>query len=541
MGFTLSLLIYAVIQVIVVTYKEFYEYEVTTNTVSYIQIAQKYLNGDFRNAVNGAFGPLESWLLVPLLKLGLAPVLSVSILNFSAGVLLLIGIRSLSYRFEMSESLRNIVSFTAVPIVLQFTSMDHVADLLVTCALVYYLTFILSKDYPDRMYNGALSGAICAAGYFSKSYILPFFILHFVLSNFFYCFRFRDKRKNILRNALLGLVVFSLFTVPWIIALSDKYDKITVGNSGEYNYRVIGPEAKEPEGDWWAWSGWHLYTRMGQPVYDQGFFPPSNGTALNSWEDFSYLVPFMKAWSPFESIDNFKHQIKLVLRNTFYTVGILEGSFSLLSSAIIIGYILINVLPFNNQLLHKSGFYTLMVLVIYPIGYILLHPHERYLWVLCIMVLLMGAQLLHFLFQGDFFNKTRKNVLILFFVLSFAALPFKNVIGATNHDRAMYGSLSRQMMEFNKLQGSIASNDNFSETIKLFFYADVKLRYYGQAKKDISDHELTNELKKYDIDYYLVWYKDGDINNQAGFLSAYKEITNGSVTGLKIYSLKDSN
>ncbi|MHC4572433.1 MAG: hypothetical protein ACYS0C_10215, partial [Planctomycetota bacterium] len=56
------LLIYLVAGISILKY---YRYLVNPDGISYISIAQKYINGDFSNAVNGWWGPMLSWLLVP--------------------------------------------------------------------------------------------------------------------------------------------------------------------------------------------------------------------------------------------------------------------------------------------------------------------------------------------------------------------------------------------------------------------------------------------------------------------------------------------
>jgi hypothetical protein len=533
--FILSLITFLLLSIFLIKYKELDQYGINTNTISFISIAQKYIRGEFNNAVNGAFAPLFSWLLIPFLKLNLNPLLAVRVLNLIIGLLLLIGVRILSYRFEMKESIRDTISFIAVPIVLQDSLRDHTADLLVVCILVYYLNIIFNPDYSNKVYKGILSGLIGAIGYLSKAYVFPFFISHFLLFNGLHYFKIKEKKKKILRNAMLGMIIFFIISGPWIVILSNKYNKITLGTSGTYNHRVMGPEVPKPKGEWIGWEGWRRYIRMGHPVYDQGFFPPPNETALSAWEDFTYLIPYLKPWSPLESWDFLKHQIKLILKNIYYTIGILESSFSIFSIVIIIGYILFCIPSF----LQDDRIFPLLTIILYSGGYILLHPDERYLWIVKFLILLMGGYLLNVLFQSDFFNDTRKRILMIFFILSFIALPLNN-LRAPNFDKEMYGILSKKLEKYNSLTGKIASNDKFSETLKLLFYSRMKMRYYGQAKKDISEDELKRELKKYDIDYYLVWEKSS-VRDSPKFLSLYREITRGEIPGLKIYSLKIKN
>ncbi|MHC4720172.1 MAG: hypothetical protein ACYSYT_06835, partial [Planctomycetota bacterium] len=48
-----------------------YRYQINPDGISYISVAQKYLAGDFAGAINGYWGPLYSWLLMPFLYFGI--------------------------------------------------------------------------------------------------------------------------------------------------------------------------------------------------------------------------------------------------------------------------------------------------------------------------------------------------------------------------------------------------------------------------------------------------------------------------------------
>jgi len=156
----------------------------------------------------------------------------------------------------------------------------------------------------------------------------------------------------------------------------------------------------------------------------------------------------------------------------------------------------------------------------------------------------MGGCVLNTLFQIEFFrSNVRKYILTLFFVLSFIFSPSKYAMQVSRGgmDTDMY-YLSTELKQFN-INGNIASNreyvpvhDAWHKTFRLAYWLDST--YYGQAKLGISDHELESELKKYDIDYYFLW-GDGNISPQ--FLSAFREITENKIPGLKIYSLKAGN
>lgn len=539
-----SLILFIVLYAFFTIYNEIHLYGLNTGTIAFITIAQKYIRGDFSNAVVGGFNPLSSWLLIPFLKVGIAPVAALSIVKLIVGLLILIGTRLLSFKFEMTDDIRNIVSLTAVPIVLQFTLTEHIPDLLVVCSIAYYLSIIFSPDYHQKAYKGVLCGVIGAVGYLGKSFMFPFFIAHFILLNVLHYFR--TKEKIILRNAIFGLTLFFIISAPWIIAVSSKYHEVTFDVSGAYNNRIRGPEVPKIT-EYYGWEGWRNYIRGGHPVYDQGFFPPPNDTAISIWEDFTLLTPYLKPWSPFESWDSFKYQLGIVVKNIYYTIGILENYYSIFSIAIIAGYILLYLLPVRD-IPQNYRHYPLVTLLLYCGGYMLFFPNVRYLWVNNILILLMGGHVLNFLFQDELFNKSRRNLLIAFFALSFVLFPVKEVLTSKNYDKE-FNLLGEKMQVLNEQLSNkkIASNDKFSEIVKVLFYSNMKLNYYGQARKNISDEELQGELKKYDIDYYLVW-GDPAASEVPRFISICREITggilfkeplNGKMSGLRIYSLKE--
>ena len=127
-----------------------YHYErLTGDATLYISIAEKYIRGDFSGAINGYWGPLLSWLLVPFLLMGADHVFAINALNLLFGLLTIIGVWRLSYRFEMSEHIRSIVLIPLVPVLL-FISLIEPMDFLLLCVLVYYLAIVFREEYPQR-------------------------------------------------------------------------------------------------------------------------------------------------------------------------------------------------------------------------------------------------------------------------------------------------------------------------------------------------------------------------------------------------------
>lgn len=86
----------------------------------------------------------------------------------------------------------------------------------------------------------------------------------------------------------------------------------------------------------------------------------------------------------------------------------------------------------------------------------------------------------------------------------------------------------------NRQKKYVSIHDSWHKTFRLSYW--LGSRYYGQERDGISEKNLEGELKQNDIDYYFFWGKTDVIPE---FLSSYREVTNGEIPGLKIYSLKE--
>ncbi len=508
--FLLALIIYAVSGLFFVY---FYRYQLDPDGVSYISIAEKYAAGDFRQAVNGYWGPLLSWLLVPFLLVGIPSLVATKLLSLCIGLFTLIGLRSLCYKFEMSETIRRVVMFSLVIIVLQFAMWIFTPDLLLTCILLYYLNVIFRTDYAAKSFRGAVCGAIGAAAYLAKSYAFAFFLSHFLLLNGLHYFRNRGKagKRNVVRNFVLGLGMFCILVAPWIYIISNNCGNLAIGMAGKYSWRVVGPESP------------------GHPVHYVGFLEPPNETAVSGWEDPSYIR--MAPWSPFQSWSYFVYELRHILRK-IYAIVVACGSLSPLSPAIIFGYVLICWMPFNKVVLRGDALYPLVTILIYGAGYTFFLIEHRYIWLICLLLLPMGGHLLYRLFHYDFFSPTRRRVATIVLALSFVAVPLAQLLRDMNVGKWLY-RLSGRLEELSNIRGNVASNDNWRESLCLAYHMNVK--YYGVARPGISEEDLQSELKRNNIDYFFVWDKGGD---DIRFLSDCEEVTRGKVRGLRVFCLK---
>jgi len=524
---SLAIAAYAGISVFAFSYER-----LTGDATLYLSIAEKYISGDYINAVNGYWGPLLSWLFIPLLALNVSHVYAVNALNLVFGIAAITGVWILSSRFEMDEKIRRLLLFPLLPILL-FISLIQPMDFLLLCILIYYFSIVFNKNYPSHVSGAVVGGILGAFAYFSKPYGLPFFLSHFLLISACHYMRNESviQKRNVVRNTLTGLAVFLLISGPWIGLISYKYGTFTFSNMGRGVFASLGPGSE------------HETLEKGDPIFFEGFFEPPSKTAFVIYEDPSYARK--KTWSPLQSRGAFEHFLSNFSQNIIECFRIYE-SYSRLSIAIVIAFILlVGAQSRGRRLLHSELVYPLLTVLLYTAGYIPFHFEARYLWSVNILLLLMGGKLLSEFFKHEFFKKNAlKNILMLFFLASFVITPVKSSIEVSGkninsemHDLGM--ELNRRYhirgnIASNRKKISVTSHDAWHQTFRLSYW--LNSRYFGQAREDISDAELEDELRKYKIDYYFFW---GGATEIPEFLNRYREVTGGTFPDLKIYSLRE--
>ena len=227
--------------------------------------------------------------------------------------------------------------------------------------------------------------------------------------------------------------------------------------------------------------------------------------------------------------------VKNQLRVTSRIIGKMANifiDFSPLSIAIGIAYLLFWLRGFNIVKMPAEVLYPTVTIILFAGGYSLVTVNPRYLWLICLMLMLMGGYVLARLFQNNFFTKTRRAALLIIFFLSFAVPASLSLKDSANRGKGIY-SLSKALKSRIPPNRKIASNTSWAASFYLSYHLDCK--YYGAQKKNISRTKLKRQLEKYAIDYYLFW---GGAAPDLRFLSNYEEITGGRIPRLRIYGLK---
>jgi hypothetical protein len=492
---------------------KWYRYCINPDGVSYISIAQKYLRGDFADAINGYWGPLYSWLLTPLLLIGIEPLLAARLLGGGLGLGAFAGLSLLARHFGLSRQARRAVALAAWPVVLFYSVFGVMPDLLLAVILLFYLYSVFRLDH-NRAAYGLAAGGTGAAAYLAKSYALPFFVAHLLLMTVCQFLRAGGSpaRRTVLRNACCALLVFSLIAGTWVGLLSAKCGKFTWSTSGRYNLGRLAPPGAQN----------HL----------PRIAPPPNETAISAWEDPSCLGT--AEWSPLHSLGDFAYYAWRIVQNAHeILMALLE--FSSLSGAILVLIVLLLLDRDTLRTAPDKTLYPLVTLVLFCAGYMLVLIETRYLWFCCFLLLLMGGYAYdRVVVRNPFFTRVRRGCVVAAFIASFAVAPIFQLVWFRNmgrESRVLAQALGKYIQP-----GDRIASDGESRT-SLFLAYHLKARCYtglGMRPCDGDAAAIEADLGRYGIDHYLVWEKA-----RAGALSlaAYQKIST-SRSGLPVLYTK---
>ncbi len=478
----LSLFCYFVVGCILVP---FYRYSQRGDIVSYLSISEKYINGNFSDAVNGVWSPLLSWLLIPFFLMDIEILLGFKILQLMIGAFIIFIVLKYSELLGIRKNYQHYLLLGTTSIIIYyFTFFLGSPDLLVAALLFYYLFNISKISYLVNPTAGLKSGILGSIAFYSKAFSFPFFILHFTLINVYYLYLYPSHRNKIKKNYLHGMGLFILVCSIWILIISLKYDYFTYSTASAYNFNIIGPKYESIN-----------------TFRINALFPPSNETAVSYWEDPTFLP--IEKWHPFSSPSNliffFEHIISNVVLMLYY-IFIFSPFFLFLL-----------IFKFKDyKTLDPILTVALVTIFTYSLGYVTLFIYERFVILIYILVIALS-----FWFMIDFIeslNKSKLKKVIFFsiFIASIIAKPIYSTIKFYNEGEDL--NILSKILERKKISGSYAGiskkplDVDWSNTLFLAYRS--KSQFYGEVNPDQEIEIIFKELKKYNIDYLFDWRND---------------------------------
>ena len=283
--------------------------QLNPDAIAYLRIAGYYAGGQMELAVTGYWGPLLSWLMVPLLKADAAPLVAGRVVMVVSGVVFLAGAVSVFRAFRLPR----VALLTGACIAAAwsvFWSVRHITPDLLLAGLVALAVSATVKLFLCCSRRGAeagcfnsefrirlLTSAATAGGWWGLAYLAKAVALPLALLTTAGLAVFAMSGRRELRAKLavrLGLVWLGIALVggPWIAVLSLHYGQFTFSTTGPIAHALAGPGEQA--------AAHPAMTTLHQP--DAG--------RVTQWEEPSRMK--YRHWSPLASGENFRHQLAVV-------------------------------------------------------------------------------------------------------------------------------------------------------------------------------------------------------------------------------------
>jgi hypothetical protein len=291
-----------------------------------------YASGRFDLAINGYWGPMISWIMVPALWAGLTALVAFRIACALSAVIFLAG----SLRVFDAVGLGPRDTVVASCIVILFTvywSVTAVSpDLLVNGLLLCGLADLLTAEPTGTGAHPVRAGFLFGLSYLAKAIGLPTSLGFILILQLLRAITGASRWRTAISAVGLTVTPLAIVSLPWIVILSTHYGKPTFSTSAAISYTLVGPDAD-----------------LSVPSF-RDFNVPEEGR-ITSWEEPSKL--HYQSWSPFESARAFHHQMDNIARNALYITQELSG-FDVIGlglSSAIIGFF---VCPWWNRIFSQD-------------------------------------------------------------------------------------------------------------------------------------------------------------------------------------------
>ena len=461
-----------------------YQFQLSSDAVSYLSIGRHYAEANWEAAINGFWSPLFSVFLVPSYWLKIDPALFASCLNGIIGFLCLWKLHSLLKLLRLPSDESHAILIASIPLFCWYAFMIISPDLLVVCICLYYLEFWLKDEAP--LPHLAL---LILIGYFSKTYLLPILLLH----TFFMIFSGKGKYTQDKQQLILFLLILGVGIGSWGILLHEKYEIWTLGFSGVYNWRLLGElPLKQP--------------------YDMGkLIAPVHVEAISMWEDPSASLP--TSWS---LVERPMHLFTLLADNV--SDFFLGKGFGMLNLLVLSGSLWYWTSKERKpRLTFLLGFFWL-----FPLGYWLIVLEQRYVWINHLL-----SPILIYMLGDILLRKYQALRKILFagaiFILCFVPLSRLWVHAGQGVMEYKQGQL---IQEFIPASSTYATDQDWGTHLYLAYYGE--LAYWGRVEAD-NPAELEAALLAEHIQYFA-----GQLDQPYEF-TQYQLVPDSEKLGVSLY------
>lgn len=306
-------------------------HQLNPDAIAYCRIAGYYAGGQWELAVTGYWGPLLSWLMVPLLKVGVAPLVAARGVMALSGVVFLCGAVAVFRAFRLPRVALVTGAWMAMGWSV-FWSVRHItpdlllaglAGLAVSATMEALLapcrglaaaasspasglkTATASRQHGRAVWRAIAAGMWWGLAYLAKAVALPLAGLTTAALTLFALSGRWELRRELAERLGVVWLCTALVAGPWMGVLSLHYGKFTFSTTGPIAHALAGPGEQ---------SRYHpAMVTLHQP--DAG--------RVTQWEEPSLMA--YRFWSPLSSAENFRHQLEVVWWNAGTIASWLQG------------------------------------------------------------------------------------------------------------------------------------------------------------------------------------------------------------------------
>lgn len=498
------------------------QYYVDSDALSYLNIVQQYLNGDYAHAINAFWSPMGCWLTALLAHNSTLPLFTCAIIiNTISVALLIVSMQCLFARFRHSRweqwcfGLMSAFFWTYALYFQSFT--DFWQYLFLTLGLL----LLLREDFTRKIGIWLLLGLLGSLAYLSKAYSFFFFPLMIFIAA---VLRLRTAEgpfnwKRLVSICLTAGLVMLALDAPWLYLLHEKYGIWTSSTAGKLN------------------SSWFL---VGTQEFRPGIriiVPPPYKGSLFYFED-----PYLVQGRFVHFYDSPRLFLKQVARIAYNSLGWVITSNRI--SPFFFATWLITLVLAARKTIRRSVPRPLQILtliyLVYPLPFWLFtFEGGRYTW-----FLVPAAAVLSLVYAEKglfpYLSSGLRRVFVAVFFLSFVVTPVSDL-------KKMFGKGAReyemaQALKQLQINGSFVSNRSYAEAsvsqAQLSWFSQNP--WYCMPLNQYSTLEILEEAARYQVDYYFYFYEGAgnDYRLQAADGTFLPELTHNTIEGLKVFRLR---
>lgn len=328
---------------------------VNPDALGYMTISREYAEGMF--PIRGYWAPLISWLMAPVIALGVDPRVAFRAVLGVTGAGLIIVTQLLGSRAGLARPSRTALALATAFLLLQTETGPLTPDLLGAVVVAMYLYFVSSPSIVTRpIVTGAIAGLLAALAYYAKHYNILFCGGHLFITGIFLAMG-GARRRDVIRSIGVGLLTLAATTLPWILALSNRYSEFTLTTSAGITRSVVGPGS----------NGYACWASQLCPEPSDVLLPVED-------PDPQYYTAYN--WSPFSSLGNLWHQILLTRDNVWRLPPILSSSLGPLPLAAGVAAGIASLIHWQRRRLRLRCGWVFATLSLFPLGYLLSYSSE---------------------------------------------------------------------------------------------------------------------------------------------------------------------